>query len=452
MARRSGTLQGIPSDSVHDYMMPSLSSKDLSRDKLVSYTSTKIYNNRPKTFDITKILEGYTLTALESITDDNASMISAWRADTSPSGNTIKLKAARVRIPLIHDGFLPDPLNEEDVKKFGNQEAVINLHPLAYMEVSGEGGGIMGFFGVSNEPVAFTRAKIQIKDANLTRFEILSFLNKLTTNTASGGTAGGRSSGGGGSRRATDLTNCDGKEAKVVRGKTLSELYHIVEDFYEPIFVSLPIADPELRAGSPACKRIDPVAAQKGEIKYQSGGHKGIDIPAEIGIPVLAAADGYVIISKQSDSAGNYVSIVHEPENYKQLPSTVKSKMKLLYTRYLHLSSRNVQQGARVTAGQVIGYSGNTGERTTGPHLHYETRIFYDLRLREHNRRYDEFETQGIVLSPFLDPERNPSSVAGKFSEGYAKPYRQSIMTPNSQPSKQSKDSKEDDFIEFLNS
>jgi murein DD-endopeptidase MepM/ murein hydrolase activator NlpD len=43
-------------------------------------------------------------------------------------------------------------------------------------------------------------------------------------------------------------------------------------------------------------------------------------------------------------------------------------------TRYGHLSGYNCHTGQKVNAGQVIGYTGNTG-RSSGPHLHFEIRI-----------------------------------------------------------------------------
>ena len=45
-----------------------------------------------------------------------------------------------------------------------------------------------------------------------------------------------------------------------------------------------------------------------------------------------------------------------------------------LSTRYAHLSSAEVKEGQAVRAGQIVGRVGSTG-RSTGPHLHYETRI-----------------------------------------------------------------------------
>ena len=436
MAGKSGLRQGIPSDSEFDYSMPALSSKDLVRDKLVSYTSTKIYNNRPKTIDTTKVLEGFTLTDLDEV-KENPSMITVWPKEALQDKNTITLKAARVRIPLIHDGFLPDPLSQEDVDKYGHDE-IAKLHPLAYAENSGD-NGTLGFFGLSPKIGKHTRVKIQIKDANLMRFEIVASLSKtVTPPRAAVGSAGATGPAFPGSRaltgkRGEDANNCDvskdpANAAKVVRGLALSELYHVIDDFYDPLETSLPIMSANPRISSPACKRIDPVALkQEGIIKYQSGGHKGVDIPIEIGNPVLASAPGIVVTSHNSETAGNYVTLIHEPEGYEELPIQKKESMKLLYTRYLHLDSRNVNVGDKVSAGQTIGVSGNTGERTTGPHLHYELRIFFDVRLKAHKDK--NFDNGASVLTPFVDPSYNgamPQNLAGKFSEGYSAPYRDS--------------------------
>lgn len=88
--------------------------------------------------------------------------------------------------------------------------------------------------------------------------------------------------------------------------------------------------------------------------------HKGIDIDLDIGDPVYAAFDGVVRIQRYNPGGfGNYVLIRH----YNGLE-----------TIYAHLSEALVVRNQTVRAGDVIGYGGNTG-RSTGPHLHFETRL-----------------------------------------------------------------------------
>ena len=86
--------------------------------------------------------------------------------------------------------------------------------------------------------------------------------------------------------------------------------------------------------------------------------HQGIDLPLSVGTPIYAAFDGKVRISRVSRGYGNLVVVRH---------------VNGLETFYGHLSQRNVQVGDWVTAGDIIGLGGNTG-RSTGPHLHFETR------------------------------------------------------------------------------
>lgn len=84
--------------------------------------------------------------------------------------------------------------------------------------------------------------------------------------------------------------------------------------------------------------------------------HKGIDLALPIGTPVLGVADGKVIVSKDSNLAGKYITIKHN-NNY--------------LTRYMHLKKVFVQIGQNIKMGEKIALSGNSG-RSTGPHLHYE--------------------------------------------------------------------------------
>lgn len=86
--------------------------------------------------------------------------------------------------------------------------------------------------------------------------------------------------------------------------------------------------------------------------------HQGTDVPLVTGTPVKAAFDGRVRFSGRTSGYGNLVIIRHENG---------------LETFYGHLSRRNVESGDWVRAGDVIGLGGSTG-RSTGPHLHFETR------------------------------------------------------------------------------
>lgn len=89
-----------------------------------------------------------------------------------------------------------------------------------------------------------------------------------------------------------------------------------------------------------------------------STNHKGIDIPAPSGSSIVAAADGKVVISTYSYSAGNYIMIDHGGG---------------LITVYMHCSQLLVKEGETVKQGQTIAKVGSTGY-STGPHLHFGVR------------------------------------------------------------------------------
>jgi murein DD-endopeptidase MepM/ murein hydrolase activator NlpD len=87
--------------------------------------------------------------------------------------------------------------------------------------------------------------------------------------------------------------------------------------------------------------------------------HTGLDFRAASGDPVRATANGKVVTAGWMGGYGRMVEIDHGNG---------------LSTRYGHMSEINVKVGDRIKIGQVIGAVGSTG-RSTGPHLHYETRI-----------------------------------------------------------------------------
>lgn len=87
--------------------------------------------------------------------------------------------------------------------------------------------------------------------------------------------------------------------------------------------------------------------------------HTGLDFRASMGDPVRVTANGKVVSAGWAGGYGRMVEVDHGNG---------------LSTRYGHLSEIGVKVGETVKIGQVIGAVGSTG-RSTGPHLHYETRI-----------------------------------------------------------------------------
>jgi murein DD-endopeptidase MepM/ murein hydrolase activator NlpD len=87
--------------------------------------------------------------------------------------------------------------------------------------------------------------------------------------------------------------------------------------------------------------------------------HEGIDIAVPEGTPVVAAAAGVVIHAGWLGGYGNLVVVDHGGG---------------LSTAYAHNSSFAVSVGDSVSQGEVIAYSGNTGN-SSGPHVHFEVRV-----------------------------------------------------------------------------
>ncbi len=121
-----------------------------------------------------------------------------------------------------------------------------------------------------------------------------------------------------------------------------------------------------------------------GDVFFENVVHTGIDIPGDIGTPILAAGEGKIIYAGQGvyrggnnvydDPYGKAVVIQH----------SFSYKGEFLYTLYAHLDDILVEEGQVVSAGQKIGLMGNTG-KTTGPHLHFEVRVGKNEYLSSRN-------------------------------------------------------------------
>jgi len=98
----------------------------------------------------------------------------------------------------------------------------------------------------------------------------------------------------------------------------------------------------------------------KGEITQSfnfNENHFAIDIAADIGTPVKSILDGKIIFSEWSLETG-YVVVIDHGEN--------------IISVYKHNSKTLKEQNDFVQAGEVIAYSGNQGNLSSGPHLHFE--------------------------------------------------------------------------------
>ncbi len=138
-------------------------------------------------------------------------------------------------------------------------------------------------------------------------------------------------------------------------------LHELLSDEMRPSLLALcggtSVADGELCWPLPGHTYI---SCHFGEVDaFGNAGHRGTDIPAPEGTPILAAHSGTVLVSGWNDSYGNQVLLDSGTG---------------LSTRYAHMTAFIVTSGQTVTAGQTLGYVGSTGD-STGNHLHFEVML-----------------------------------------------------------------------------
>ncbi|MBR1849760.1 MAG: peptidoglycan DD-metalloendopeptidase family protein [Bacteroidales bacterium] len=140
--------------------------------------------------------------------------------------------------------------------------------------------------------------------------------------------------------------------------------------------------------------------------------HYGLDLAQPTGEPIYAAFDGVVRISLFNHSYGNLVILRHANG---------------LETYYAHMSKRKVSAGDHVTAGQVIGLTGNTG-RSYGSHLHFEVRYEGNAINPEHvvSTSTHDLVNKQITLTPSSFRKTSGSSQGSGVTTGAngAKYYR----------------------------
>ena len=102
-------------------------------------------------------------------------------------------------------------------------------------------------------------------------------------------------------------------------------------------------------------KMTSPFGMRESPTAGASTYHQGVDLAGPEGTPIYATRAGRVTVASYSGSAGYYVSINHL-DGYSSI--------------YMHMTNYVVSAGSTVSAGQLIGYMGNTGI-STGSHLHF---------------------------------------------------------------------------------
>ena len=144
---------------------------------------------------------------------------------------------------------------------------------------------------------------------------------------------------------------------------------------------------------------------------YASGSyHGGTDFPVPLNTDVYSSCDGDVVsVQYLTTSYGRHIKI------------KAKVNGQTVYIRYCHLNQILVSEGQHVTAGQIIGKSGSTGN-STGPHLHYEVRNSADSYKNALNPKlYLPGTTYTYESQNNIQQGHNPQGMVDSAGGGFSK-------------------------------
>ncbi len=128
----------------------------------------------------------------------------------------------------------------------------------------------------------------------------------------------------------------------------------------DPANVRVVYVSDQARGGTRGRQRLNFFVPVRGELRRKFNmekKHYGVDIVAPKEELVHAATDGFVILAEYSDKDGHVLGVAH-PDN--------------IITFYKHNSRLLKKVGSPVVAGEPIAVIGNSGDNTTGQHLHFE--------------------------------------------------------------------------------
>jgi len=136
--------------------------------------------------------------------------------------------------------------------------------------------------------------------------------------------------------------------------------------------------------------------------------HNGVDVAEDLGTPVLAVADGSVVVAQSDLNAWygwrcdwyGHLVVVELDETWQDQP---------IYVLYGHVLNLKVESGDRVTRGQPVAEVG-FGGAATNPHLHFEVRIGENLFDATRNPMLwlNPGPTRGVIAGRLVDPEGRP--------------------------------------------